>query len=127
MKLTIITQILFACTVSIAALFIPKLTQAQLPPVVDNKQNNLNSQPSKNSDRENTPQVITASASSIKVSCQDLTTVVQKGDRQAVMVNWNYNGFGQDFTPQKRCQMVSERLQQVANLNGGTFQRFTVG
>ena len=123
MKLTILTQIIFACTVSITALSIPKLTQAQLPPVVDNNQNNLNSpEPSKNSARDNTPQVITASASTIRVSCQDLTTVVQKGDRQAVMVNWNYNGFGQDFTPQKRCQMVSERLQQVANLNGGTFK-----
>ncbi|MCY7337219.1 MAG: hypothetical protein LH613_13565, partial [Chamaesiphon sp.] len=90
MKLTILTQILFACTVSIAALSIPKLTQAQLPPVIDNNQNNLNSaEPSKNSAQDNAPQVITASASTIRVSCQDLTTIVQKGDRQAVMVNWN--------------------------------------
>ena len=87
MKLTILTQIIFACTVSLAALSIPKLTQAQLPPVVDN-QNNLNStEPSKNSAQDNAPQVITASASTIRVSCQDLTTIVQKGDRQAVIVN----------------------------------------
>jgi hypothetical protein len=86
---------------------------AQLPPIVDS-QNNLTEQ--------NNVLQVTASASTIGVSCQDLKTVVQKGDRQAVMVNWNYDGFGKDFTPQKRCQMVSERLQQAANINGGTFK-----
>ena len=38
------------------------------------------------------------------------------------MVSWNYDGFGREFTPEKRCQMVSERLQQAANSNGGTFK-----
>ena len=51
---------------------------AQLPPIVDS-QNNLTEQ--------NNVLQVTASASTIGVSCQDLKTVVQKGDRQAVMVN----------------------------------------
>jgi hypothetical protein len=38
------------------------------------------------------------------------------------MVTWNSGYFGKEFTPAKRCQMVSERLQQAANLNGGTFK-----
>ena len=38
------------------------------------------------------------------------------------MVTWSSGYFGKEFTPAKRCQMVSERLQQVANLNGGTFK-----
>lgn len=114
MKLTHITQLLLtALTVSVG---MSQSVVAQLPPIVDT-QNNLTVTETPN----NVPQV-TASVSTLRVSCQDLKTVVQKGDRQAVMVNWNYDGFGQDFTPQKRCQMVSERLQQAANINGGTFK-----
>ena len=114
MKLTHTTQLLLtALTVSVG---MSQSVAAQLPPIVDT-QNNLTVTETPN----NVPQV-TASVSTLRVSCQDLKTVVQKGDRQAVMVNWNYDGFGQDFTPQKRCQMVSERLQQAANINGGTFK-----
>jgi hypothetical protein len=90
-----------------------------------NADNNSNSNANNNSNNNsnNAPdEVITASAPKLKVTCQDLTTLVQKGDRQAVMVSWSYDGFGKEFGPEKRCQAVSERLQQVADLNGGTFR-----
>jgi Circadian oscillating protein COP23 len=91
----LLTGTLFTCSVAMSSAAI-----AQLPTIV-----NSNSQ-----------------TTNLKVSCQNLTTVVQKGDRQATMLTWNYDGFGKEFTPEKRCQIVSERLQQVANNNGGTFK-----
>jgi hypothetical protein len=66
--------------------------------------------------------VTTAAASKIEVSCQDLQSVVKKGERQAVMMKWNTGFFGKEFTPAKRCQIVSDRLQQAADANGGTFK-----
>lgn len=65
---------------------------------------------------------ITSAVADLSVNCQGLKTVVRKGDRSAVMIDWNYAGFGRDYTPAKRCQIVSARLQQAANLNGGTFK-----
>jgi hypothetical protein len=118
MKLFITARILLACLLPATTMMVPQLVKAQLPAIVD-------SQPTGNAPEtpnNNSQQVITASASTLKVICQDTKTIVQKGDRQATMVTWNYDGFGKEFTPEKRCQMVSERLQQAANLNGGTFK-----
>jgi hypothetical protein len=117
MKLITTAQLLLICTISASPLLIGKLAQAQLPPIVDNNP----TEPTVPETPSNF-QVTTSSTSGLKVSCQDLKTVVQKGDRQAIMVTWNYGGFGKEFTPEKRCQMVSERLQQAANSNGGTFK-----
>lgn len=69
----------------------------------------------------------TATTSNIKVRCEDLSTVVQKGDRQAAMFNWNSKHFGSEFTPEKRCQLVSERLQAAADGNGGTLKGLQLG
>ena len=118
MKLITTNQFLLAYIIPAIVLLSPQLGQAQMPPVVDGNQPNL----TVTGTSKNVPEVTTASGSSLKVSCQDLKTVVRKGDRQAVMVSWNYDGFGREFTPEKRCQMVSERLQQAANTNGGTFK-----
>ncbi len=127
MKYLTSTQILVAGFVATVAIAIPQLVRAQLPLVVDSdatpKTGTTPAEPTSNNNANSAPQpTTTASASGLKVSCQDLKTVVQKGDREAVMVTWNYDGFGKDFTPAKRCQMVSERLQQAAALNGGTFK-----
>ena len=75
MKLKYITQLLLTALISAV---MSRSVVAQLPPIVDS-QNNLTEQ--------NNVLQVTASASTIGVSCQDLKTVVQKGDRQAVMVN----------------------------------------
>ena len=69
----------------------------------------------------------TATASTIKVSCDNLTTVVQKGDRKAPLFNWRTNYFGTEYTPDKRCQLVSARLQAAADSNGGTLKGLELG
>lgn len=111
----LLTGTLFSCSIGMSSAVV-----AQLPPIVDNIPQadlSVSDSPGSNNDR-----VVNVAATSLKVSCQNLTTVVQKGDRQATMFAWNYDGFGKDFTPEKRCQIVSERLQQAVNKNGGTFK-----
>ncbi len=116
MKPIVAAQILLTCLTSSLPLLAPEIAQAQLPMIINSEQRDNSSQePPSNSQA-------TGSESSLKVTCQDLKTVVQKGDRAAVMLTWNYDGFGEKFTPEKRCQIVSERLQQAANRNGGTFK-----
>jgi hypothetical protein len=112
---TILTGIVTALTIAISA-----SAQAQSPLVVDDNQ-----KPSNRDDvrQEPTPSANPpASTSRLKVNCQDLKTIVQKGDREAVMLTWSYGGFGKEYTPAKRCQIVSARLQKAADINGGTFK-----
>lgn len=118
MKLIATSRILLTFTTAASILLGGQLVRSQLPPVVDNTPSDLvvNEQPNSSVRSSN------GSELGLRVSCQGLQTIVQKGDRQAVMFSWNYDGFGRDYTPEKRCQIVSERLQQAANNNGGTFQ-----
>lgn len=113
MKLIITTQLLLGLIISATTVLIPQLAKAQLPAIVD---------PNQPEQTNGGSEVITASAATLKVSCQDAKTVVQKGELQAVMVTWSYDGFGKEFSPEKRCQVVSEKLQQAADSNGGTFK-----
>ncbi len=101
---------------------------AQLPPAINSSENNNDSQPGITIKETigNSPQITNVAAASLKVSCQDLKTVVQKGDHQAVLLTWGYDGFGKEYTPEKRCQIVSERLQKAANINGGTFKNLKI-
>ncbi len=115
MKLITIDRLILTCIATASTLIISQLATAQLPPIVDGVQPVAPESP-------NLTPVTTAAATGLKVSCQNLKTVVQKGDREAIMVTWNSGYFGKEFTPAKRCQMVSERLQQAANHNGGTFK-----
>jgi hypothetical protein len=146
MKSLTTTKFLLTCIITASTLSIPKLAQAQLPPIVDSPPQTGNTQkdipsssltttpaapeaPAPEASAPEAPSpapVTTAAASTIKVNCQDLKTVVKKGDREATMVNWNYDGFGKEFTPAKRCQIVSERLQQAADNNGGSFKDLQV-
>ena len=116
MKPIFTAQLLLTFLASSLATIAPELAHAQLPMIINSQQpDNSPQEPPNNSQT-------TASESSLRVTCQDLKTVVQKGDREAVMLTWNYDGFGKEFTPEKRCQIVSDRLQQAANINGGTFK-----
>lgn len=114
MKLTIINQISRIYIATISTIFIPQLAQAQLPNIVDN------TTPVTSAETPASGNV--AAISKLAVNCQDLKTVVKKDDQQAVMISWNTNFFGKEFTNAKRCQIVSERLQKAANQNGGTFK-----
>jgi Circadian oscillating protein COP23 len=111
MKLTIADYLLIP-TIFATVILSGQIGRSQMPPVIDN---------SISDEIEGDTTNLTAE-SSLRVSCQDLKTVVHKGDRQAMMLSWNYGGFGSEYTPAKRCQIVSERLQQAANRNGGTFK-----
>jgi Circadian oscillating protein COP23 len=111
MKLTIADYLLIP-TMLVTVILSGQIGRSQMPPVIDNSI----------SEEIEGDTTNLAAESTLRVSCQDLKTVVHKGDRRAVMLSWNYGGFGSDYTPVKRCQIVSERLQQAANRNGGTFK-----
>lgn len=113
MKLIVTTRFLHICIATVGALIMPQLASAQTPAPIAPKATAV-PQTSNNAN--------TTTISKLEVSCQDLKTVVKKGNRQATMMIWNTNYFGKDFNNLKRCQVVSERLQKAANLNGGTFQ-----
>jgi Circadian oscillating protein COP23 len=113
MKL-ITSQISQICLATIVTIVMPQLSIAQAPPVVD--------EPSSAPELPTRFPGSTAAVSRLKVSCQSLQTVVQKEDRQAVMMTWKTNYFGDKYNNAKRCQIVSERLQKAADLNNGTFQ-----
>jgi hypothetical protein len=116
MKPIALSRILSICIATICIPIITQLAQAQIPTIVE---------PTTPTVPQGTPtntNTNTAAASKLEVKCEDLKTVVKKGDRQATMMTWNTDYFGRNFSNAKRCQAVSERLQKAANLNGGTFQ-----
>lgn len=111
---SITNQISRICVATISAIVIPQLAQAQVPNIVDRT--------APVTPKETDASQNTAAVSKLEVKCQNLKTVVKKDDREAVMMTWTTNYFGQEFTNSKRCQIVSERLQKAANQNGGTFK-----
>jgi hypothetical protein len=127
MQLIELAKTLFTSTI-VTLVIACQSANAQLPPIVDSSESNNDSQPgiTIKENLGNSPQIINVAAASLKVSCQDLKTVVQKGDNQAVLLTWSYDGFGKEYTPEKRCQIVSERLQKAANINGGTFKNLKI-
>lgn len=114
MKPIATNQILSICLAAISALSLTQLAQAQIPAIVDAKSPAVAP--------ETSSQASSASALKLQVSCEDSKTVVKKGNRQATMVTWSTTHFGKEFNTEKRCQVVSERLQKAADLNGGSFQ-----
>jgi hypothetical protein len=110
------TKFYCACIAVISTMVMQQLAIAQIPTIIDP---NIPPLPA----IVDTPQATTTAAiSKLEVSCKDLKTIVQKDDRRAVMMTWLTNYFGREFNNAKRCQVVSERLQQAANRNGGSFQ-----
>jgi Circadian oscillating protein COP23 len=130
MKLTT-RQILHICIATISAIVIPQLAIAQMPPDLDSTTvPTVPKQIPPAVDSTTTPPIVPTQipggnivvAPRLKVSCQDLKTVVEREDRRAVMMTWTTNYFGEKFSNAKRCQIVSERLQKASDLNGGTFK-----
>lgn len=58
-------------------------------------------------------------------------TIAQRGNATIPqpMINWNRTNLGADMTPEKRCQAVTQRLNQQVSQNGGNLDNllFTVG
>lgn len=46
-------------------------------------------------------------------------TTVSNGVRQATLITWNSTSFGPEYTPQARCNSVSQKFQTIVNRNGG--------
>lgn len=63
------------------------------------------------------------------VRCAGTVTVAEKNGRQSPVITWTTGYFGDQYTPQTRCQMVSPKLNNAVAANGGTFKgmRFSSG
>jgi Circadian oscillating protein COP23 len=128
MKATTLTKItLISIYIAIGLVRVP-IAQAQLPTVTTPQPPQVvpSSTPTPQNPTAPDP-TATATASTIQVRCEALSTIVQKGERQALMFNWHTNYFGAEYTPEKRCQIVSARIQAAADLNGGTLKGLQLG
>ncbi len=66
---------------------------------------------------------------STTVSCEGgLTTIVSKGEKggpdyqMAVLISWKTTEFGGNYTPQQRCNVVSNRFQAAVQANAGSMK-----
>jgi len=58
----------------------------------------------------------------ITVRCAGIVTVAEMNGRQSPVITWNTTHFGDKYSPETRCQMVSPKLQNAVMANGGTFR-----
>lgn len=50
---------------------------------------------------------------------KDFVTIARRGDRKtAPMITWRDESFGAKYTPEKRCQIVSQRLTKAVAISG---------
>lgn len=51
-------------------------------------------------------------------------TIARRGNRTtSPMITWNSTAFGREFTPQRRCEIVSQRLTKAVTRSGGRLSR----
>jgi hypothetical protein len=75
------------------------------------------------------PKATTASAPAQKTTFRcvaqqngGFATIAYNGRATAVLLSWRTSYFGDQFSPQKRCQIVTERFNRAVNVNGGRMQ-----
>lgn len=56
------------------------------------------------------------------VRCAGTVTVAEKNGVQRPVITWATNYFGDQYSPEARCQMVSSKLHNAVMTNGGTFR-----
>jgi hypothetical protein len=63
------------------------------------------------------------------VRCAGRVTVAEKNGKQFPIITWATNYFGDTYSPETRCQMVSSKLHNAVMANGGSFggMRFSSG
>lgn len=63
------------------------------------------------------------------VRCAGTVTVAEKNGKQFPVITWATNYFGDTYSPETRCQMVSSKLHNAVMANGGSFagMRFSSG
>jgi len=65
-----------------------------------------------------------ASESQSSVGCElheELYTVARQGEGEARLFRWKNTEFGPEYTPQKRCEIVSAKMDAAVQANGGSF------
>jgi hypothetical protein len=55
------------------------------------------------------------------VRCAGTVTVAEKNGRQKPVITWATNYFGDQYSPEARCQIVSSKLHNAVMANGGSF------
>jgi hypothetical protein len=63
-----------------------------------------------------------APKSNSSVKCENLETVAYSNNNKAVIISWNTNDFGSNYTPADRCNIVSNKLNALVQSNGGKFK-----
>lgn len=56
---------------------------------------------------------------------QDYATVGQRADKKVILIVWTQKAarhFGEEYTPQKRCNIVTEKLNEFVRINNGTMK-----
>ncbi|MEG4046612.1 COP23 domain-containing protein [Microcoleus sp. Pol17_C1] len=63
------------------------------------------------------------------VRCAGRVTVAEKNGKQFPVITWDTNYFGDTYSPETRCEMVSSKLHKAVMANGGSFAgvRFHTG
>jgi hypothetical protein len=54
------------------------------------------------------------------------TTVAEQGSERAVLFTWKTTEFGPEYTPEKRCQIVSAKFNNFVQENGGSFENLSL-
>lgn len=55
------------------------------------------------------------------VRCAGGVTVAENNGRQRPVIRWATNYFGEQYSPETRCQIVSSKLHNAVMANGGSF------
>jgi hypothetical protein len=54
------------------------------------------------------------------------TTVAEQGSNRAVLFTWKTTEFGPEYTPEKRCKIVSAKFNNFVQENGGSFANLSL-
>ncbi|MEB3343672.1 COP23 domain-containing protein [Okeania sp.] len=82
------------------------------------------SQPTRNNQPVAQPtQKAATGTTQAKVACVsqgngNYATVVRKAEGETVLISWKNRNHGSEYTPEKRCNMVTEKLQSFISANG---------
>lgn len=57
------------------------------------------------------------------VACVGQQTVISRAQKSAILISWQTNEFGAQYTPERRCQIVSQKLQAAVDTAGGKLSK----
>lgn len=68
-----------------------------------------------------TPPPVPPRPTTVTVRCAGRVTVAEKNGLQRPVITWGTNYFGEQYSPETRCQTVSPKLHNAVMANGGSF------